>query len=204
MAFNIETFKSEGLRLGGARPSLFEVQIPDWPGALPGAPSQLRFLAKATSLPPSIISEIEVPYFGRRIKIVGDRAYPNWTMTVMNEEDFYVRQSLMAWHTQMNTEQRNTMAGDVNTNISSYKRNIYVFQYSKAGGIDAGTNPEPIFSCTIVGAFPVNISQIGLDWEAVNQVEQFDVEFAYDYWVPRVISESVSDSGTTLEEIVGR
>lgn len=204
MAFNIETFKSEGLRLGGARPSLFEVQIPDWPGALPGAPSQLRFLAKSTSLPPSIISEIEVPYFGRRIKIVGDRAYPNWTMTVMNEEDFYVRQSLMAWHTQMNTEQRNTMAGEVSTNISSYKRNIYVFQYSKNGGLSGDTTPEPIFSCTLVGAFPVNISQIGLDWEAVNQVEQFDVEFAYDYWVPRVISESSPDSVTTLSDIVGR
>ena len=32
MAFDIESFKANGLVDGGARPSLFEVILPDWPG----------------------------------------------------------------------------------------------------------------------------------------------------------------------------
>ena len=32
--------------------------------------------------------------------------------------------------------------------------------------------------------FPTNVNQMPLDWDAINQIQQFDVEFAYDYWVP--------------------
>ena len=36
----------------------------------------------------------------------------------------------------------------------------------------------------MLGAWPSRISQIDLDWEAQNQVEVFQVVFAYDYWLP--------------------
>lgn len=174
MAFNIEKFKQEGLSFGGARPSLFKVQLTDWPQALVGSPQKLSFLAKASSIPPSVVESIDIPYFGRKIKIVGDRVFPNWSVTVMNEEDFDLRNSFMNWHEYMNSKVPNKLTGD--GSLNSYKRNINVIQYTKSGDIT--------FTCTLVGAFPVTVDAIQLDWDAINQIEQFDVEFAYDYWIP--------------------
>lgn len=174
MAFNIEDFKSNGLALGGARPSLFDVQIPGgWPGS-GDSTATLQFLAKASSLPPSVVESIDIPYFGRKIKILGDRVFPNWSVTVMNEENFSLRNGFMNWHEFMNSKIPNIL-NNPSGDIESYKRDIIVAQYTKSGDV--------IFECKLVGAFPVTVDAIQLDWDAINQVEQFDVEFAYDYWI---------------------
>ena len=180
MSFNIEAFKAEGLMFNGARPTLFDVTIPNWPGALGGASQSLTLLAKAASLPQSSIQEVEVGYFGRKIKLVGDRVYPNWVITVYNDEDFLIRNSLLNWHEQMNSTVEN-LETPVGTQIapSDYKKEIIVTQYSKGGMENQGM---PIYKCKLFGAFPVNISPITLDYDATNQIEMFDVEFAYDYW----------------------
>ena len=73
MAFNIENFKAEGLSSGGARPSLFKLSLPDWAGSASGQGRKLEFVAKATQCPPSILGQVEIPYFGRRIKLIGDQ-----------------------------------------------------------------------------------------------------------------------------------
>jgi hypothetical protein len=185
MTFNIERFKSEGLNLGGARPSLFEIEMSTFPGSNgTTSPERIRFLAKASSIPPSVVESIDIPYFGRKVKIIGDRVFPNWSITVMNDEDFLVRNSFMNWHEQLNGKITNIMSGQVGPSPLTYKANIVVKQYSK-GGFEYGIQEEPgvIFKCTLVGAFPVTVDAIQLDWDAINQVEQFDVEFAYDYWI---------------------
>lgn len=180
MAFNIEDFKSKGLALGGARPSLFEIILTNWPGS-GAAGAQLRFLAKASSIPPSVVESIDIPYFGRKIKLVGDRVFTNWSITVMNDENFLIRNAFLNWHEQLNGKKTNTMNNEVTTSPNTYKRQIFVRQYSKGG--DGVGEDGSIFQCQLVGAFPVTIDAIQLDWDAINQVEQFDVEFAYDYWV---------------------
>jgi hypothetical protein len=171
---NIEEFKANGLRLGGARPSLFEVSIPGgWPQS--GlADRKLNFLAKAASIPPSVVESIDVPYFGRKIKVLGDRVFPNWSITVMNEENFTIRNGFMNWHEMMNSKVPNLL-NNPDGDIESYKRDIFVTQYGKSGQV--------LFECKLVGAFPVTVDAIQTDWDMVNQIEMFDVEFAYDYWI---------------------
>lgn len=196
MAFNVEDFKTAGLRLGGARPSLFEIEITNWPGSelIPNSAESISFLAKASSLPPSVIDSIDVPYFGRKIKMVGDRVFPNWSITVMNEENFNVRNSLMNWHEALNSKVPNLLGsvGPITTDISTYKKEVVVKHYSKTGG-------RPNYICTLVGAFPVTIDAIQLDWDAINQIEQFDVEFAYDYWIGREINSSTEQRGPDIQ-----
>ena len=194
MAFNINEFKSQGLTMGGARPSLFEIEIPAWPGSLSNAPRKTTFLAKAASHPPSVMDPIEIPYMSRRIKIIGDRSFPPWSITIMNDEDFLVRESFENWHQSMNMREENVMATNVSTNPESYKVNIIVKQLSKDG---TNTNSRAatgdyLYVYTLIGAFPTVVDPIQLDWEAVNQVEQFNVEFQYDYWEPREIREGSS------------
>lgn len=195
MAFNINTFKTRGLELGGARPSLFKVIVPVWAGAESSISEKLSLVAKASSLPPSAIDSIDVGYFGRKIKIVGDRTYPNWSITVMNDEDFAVRRAFEIWHNQLNSAVGNlqTTGQRLLSSTGNYKVDIEVIQYSKTGEEPQDSN-NGIRRYTLFGAFPVAIDAISLDWDATNQVEQFNVEFAYDYWIADVIDGSSAES----------
>lgn len=207
MTFSIEDFKSNGLVYGGARPSLFKVIIPNMPngdtGGTSGAnlTSKISYLAKAASLPPSIIDYIDVPYMSRKIRVNGDRTFPDWTITIMNDEVFDIRRAFEAWHQYINSREPNRQFGPGLSEANSYKVDLLVHQYSKTGngaGAEAlsviADDAVPIATYTMVGAFPTSIGPIGLDWDYVNQIEQFDVTFTYDYWEPYVIEGNAPSS----------
>ena len=97
----ITDFKSK-LIGGGARPNLFEVEIPAFPaaatasgaswGTASGAEAEsFKFLCKAAAMPASNIAPIEVPFRGRTLKVAGDRTFDTWTVTVINDENFQLR-----------------------------------------------------------------------------------------------------------------
>lgn len=176
MPFNIEDFKARGLAYGGARPSVFEVIIPQWPGATPEAEQQIRFHVKASQIPPSVIGQVEIPYFGRRIKVLGDRQYANWNCTVLHDEDYSIRRAIEQWHQNMNMHIENLMNDGVTPAPNSYKRDAIVRHYSKDGHV--------IQTYDFKGLFPIQIDAMPLDWEAIDQVMMFDVEFSIDYWLP--------------------
>lgn len=183
MTFSIEGFKSDGLVFGGARPTLFEVYIPTFPGmqTMHNIAKDIGFLGKATSIPPSIIDYIDIPYMGRKVRVNGDRTFPDWTVTIMNDENFKIRYALEDWHQVINSREGNRQKKGL-TNyaaVGEYKRDLVVHQYGKAGDV-----ANKIASYMFFGAFPTSISPIGLDWDSVNQIEQFDVTFSYDYWDP--------------------
>ena len=174
--FNINTFRSRGLTLGGARPSLFEVilKVPDFVAANAESEQKFRFTCRAAALPAATLGTIEVPYFGRTIKLAGDRTFTDWTVTVMNDEDFLVRSMFEKWSNELNKLQANVRKAYGSEN--DYKAVMNVIQYSKDG--------KAIRSYDIIGAFPTSVDAIELNWDSTNQVETFGVTFAYDYWLP--------------------
>ena len=186
MSFNIEQFKSRGLQFGGARPSTFEVIIPEWPGSTVAAEQEFRFHVKASQVPPSVVGQVEVPYFGRRIKLLGDRQYANWNCTVLHDEDYSIRETMEQWHQNMNRHIENVMGGGVTPSPTSYKRDAVVRHYSKDGSI--------IKTYSFKGIFPTQVDAMPLDWEAIDQIMMFDVEFSIDYWLP------FEDAGLTESE----
>jgi len=101
MAFSVANFR-DNLQFGGARPSLFEVQVTD-PGLGIGLNvNKFAFSCKAAQLPESTIGVIEVPYFGRTVKVAGDRTFAEWTVTIINDEDFNVYDAHMRWMDRIN------------------------------------------------------------------------------------------------------
>lgn len=166
MSFNVSEIKAM-LNFDGARPSLFEINITN-PASTTGD-QKLRFMAKAASIPSSTMSAIEVPYFGRKIKVSGSRNYENWNVTIINDEDFSVRSAMEAWSSQINSARTNvrTIAGD-------YRSMADVIQYGKRGDI--------LRAYKFVNIFPLNISPIELAWENADSIEEYQIEFAYDYW----------------------
>lgn len=182
MPFSIDQFKS-ALALGGARPSLFEIQVTFNPGSgiITNGLNKLQFMARAASIPPEIVGSFPVPYFGRQIKLAGDRVFNDWQITVINDEDFAVRAAFEEWSKLINSHEPNLASlrpgmGNVSGGISSlgYKANAEVRQYSKLGSV--------IRRYQFIGLYPTVVSDISLNWAEVDQIEEFAVEFAYDYW----------------------
>jgi T4-like virus tail tube protein gp19 len=179
--FNVQKFRDAGLAFGGARPSLFAVSMV-FPRAIAipsGSPEKASFLIRSASIPASTLGQIEVPYAGRKIKVSGDRTYSDWNITVMNDEDWGLRQAFEEWHRGINEWQGNFMIPpfvDAGSTAGTYKVDLAVTQFSKDG-------ETPIAEYAFIGAFPTEIGPIQLDWETTNQIETFDVTFAYDYWV---------------------
>lgn len=169
MAFNLNEFAGK-LTRGGARASLFEVRLESPFGA--DIKDIAPFMIKVAEIPASTIASVEVPYFGRKIKIAGDRTFADWTVTVINDEDFKIRSAMEEWMNAINAH-----AANLNTAGASpvnYKAQAQVLQYGKDGSIIRAYNFN--------GMFPTELSNIALDWSADATPEEFTVTFAYDYW----------------------
>lgn len=182
MSFNINNFRSDGLKFDGARPTLFEVLV-NFPALASNGNAEanrLRFLAQAASLPESTIESVQVPYFGRTIKLEGNRTFADWEIEVLVDEDFTIRAAFEAWMNGMNTHISNRK--DAAFSGLNYKRTATVYQLSKES--ETSEAESAIRAYTFSGLFPVQLSPIRLRWDATNQIETFTATMAYDYWVP--------------------
>ena len=170
MAFNVNDIKAQ-LEFGGARPTLFQVQIIN--PTEPAGDLKTPFLVNAAQIPEATIGLIEIPYFGRKVKIAGDRTFAPWSVQIMNDEDFLIRNAMETWQNSINSLQGNLNTTG-STGPNAYKSDAIVSQFSKAGDLQR--------QYKFVGIYPALISNIKLSWEAVDEIERFDVEFNYDYW----------------------
>jgi hypothetical protein len=46
---------------------------------------------------------VPVQYFGRELKFAGNRTFSDWTITVINDEDFTVRNAFERWMNGLNS-----------------------------------------------------------------------------------------------------
>jgi hypothetical protein len=181
MAFNIQEIRSQ-LQLDGARPALFQVRLTNPINST--ADIKVPFMVKAASLPDWNMGVVEVGYFGRKIKVAGDRTFSEWNITVINDEDFQIRNALEQWNNSLNLLQGN-YRGLASASPTLYKSTAQVIQYGKT--------MEPIREYTFNGVWPSNIAPIRVDWDAQNQIEEFDVTLQYDWY--NVTSTITGDAG---------
>ena len=170
MAFNINEIRSN-LALGGQRPTLFQVEMTN--PANSAGDIKTPFLVRASQVPASTLGFIEIPYFGRKVKIAGDRTFAEWNVTVMNDEDFLIRNAIEEWMNEINSHLGNVRgfgsAADLN-----YKSTAEVTQFSKTG--------VPLRKYKFNGIFPVNLTEMEVDWNATDLIQEFQVTFQYDWW----------------------
>ena len=189
MGFDLSQFLQNGLIYGGARPAKFDVQA-TLPAALQGiidptSLQRLQFTCKAASIPAFTLGTTEAPYFGRKIKLSGDRTWDDWRITVMNDEDFNARAMFEAWNNSINSlisnqmnpaEDNAVISGVSNLNEEGYKSDWTVTQYGKDTTI--------IRQYTLIGAWPRVVAEMPLDWDATNRIQEFNVVLAFDMMVP--------------------
>lgn len=181
MAFpSINDFKSRLLD-GGARPSMFQMFIePPFSLADRGFVDTLSFQCRVSEIPGTSVNPIIVKYAGREIKYAGQRTFTNLSVTILNDEAFTVRDRIEWWFELINSRENNdaaTLTSHAGSMASSYGSTATVKQYSKLGG-------EPIKQYRFIDIFPVTMAAIPLDWSNDAAIEEYTVEFAYQYWEP--------------------
>ena len=172
---------------GGARPNMFEVNItlPEQVQGLGDISQDMRFLVKAAEIPAANIGNIPVPFRGRVLPVAGDRTFDPWTVTVINDAQFNIRDAMEQWSNLINDLQFDV--GDINP--ADYQTKAEVFQLSRqsqgSGGQSAGKGGEIIQTLrtyNFEGIYPTEVSSIALDYGATDQVEEFQVTFNYLFW----------------------
>tara|TARA_B100000683_G_scaffold270383_1_gene309135 strand:+ start:8044 stop:8571 length:528 start_codon:yes stop_codon:yes gene_type:complete len=164
----VDDFKSK-LVGGGARANLFKATI-NFPSYAAGDVELTSFMCKAAQLPASVIAPITIPFRGRQLQIAGDRTFEPWTITVINDTDFAVRNAMERWMNGINQHNNNTGLVDP----VEYQADMVVEQLNKNG--------DSVKRYDFRGTFPTNVSAIELSYDTENAIEEFTVELQVQYW----------------------
>ena len=173
---------------GGARPNLFECEMYFPDDAVPSTTSKdalsdkVRFLVKAAQLPASTLTQIDVPFRGRQLKIAGTRTYANWSITIINDIDFDIRTAFERWSNLINKHEDN--AGLVNP--ADYQQPMIVRQLGRSavgGPVPTSDSQIPVLKMyQFIGAYPVEVSGIDLSYDQQDTIEEFTVNLAYQWY----------------------
>jgi hypothetical protein len=189
---NIADFKAQMIG-GGARPNQFYVQLtfPSYVGLGVVAGQQAQFLCRSAQLPASTIEPITTLYRGRPVQFAGERTFQPWTVSIYNDTSFNIRNALESW--QNGIQNYNTTLGRVNP--TEYQVDLNVYQLDRGGAI--------IKSYRFVDAMPVNIGPIQLDFDQQNQIEQFDVEFTFNYFTSNTTTSGGVGVNVSIDTPIG-
>lgn len=174
MAFNVNQFRGQ-LAGDGARPNLFEVRLnfPSFAQNGGVAAQKSTFMVKTAALPGSTVGMVTVPYFGREVKVAGNRTFADWSVTIINDEDFAIRNAMESWVRGINDNVTNLRSARARTS-NQYGVDAQVIQYGKDG--------RQLKQYRFVGMFPTDVAQIDLDWGSNDAIEEYTVNFAFQYW----------------------
>ena len=173
MAFNINEFRSQ-MQGDGARPNLFEVTLPFPAFSLPGnAQTKMSFMCKSAQLPGSTVNSIPMQYFGRELKFAGNRSFTDWSITIINDEDFVIRNAFERWMNGLSSHSLN-LRNPAAATVLGYTVDGEVRQYGKTGNI--------LKKYKFVGLCPTDISAIDVDWGSNDAIEEFTVNLTYQWW----------------------
>tara|TARA_B100001113_G_scaffold316089_1_gene282666 strand:+ start:187 stop:777 length:591 start_codon:yes stop_codon:yes gene_type:complete len=172
----ISQFKS-ALIGGGARPNLFEVELTTLPAGIAWDADSFRYMCKAAQLPAQNVANIDVPFRGRIFKVAGDRTIDTWTVTVINDEGFVLRNAFEEWANLIAKLDTNLGA----TDPSAYMTNAKVFQLGRGATTSstssAGTSNAVLKEYEFVDIWPSNVAAIDLSYDSSDTIEDFTVEF---------------------------
>jgi len=172
---SIDHFKGV-LKGGGVRPTMFAVSLSFPEGVVTGSglsadgDRRVTFLAEGAQLPPSEIGEIAVPFRGRRLKVSGDRTFADWTVRIINDDSFLIKNAMEKWSEKI--QNHNFALGA--TLLNDYFSDGYVRQLDRDATV--------LRTYAFRGIWPKEISNIDLSFESQNAIEEYTVDFCVQYW----------------------
>ena len=168
---NIEEFKAR-LGAGGARPNQFRVKLA-FPSYVTGVDPSYSLLVTGAALPASNVNPAIIQYRGREIKLAGERIFDPWTITVVNDSDFSLRAPFEAWMNGMNNRETNEA---ITLEPSGYQSDIVVEH------LDRNDTVLPNGTYKLRNAFPIQMSEIALNYAQNDIFEEFTVTWQYTHY----------------------
>ena len=179
----ISQFKS-ALIGGGARPNLFEVELTTLPAGISWDADSFRYMCKAAQLPAQNVANIDVPFRGRIFKVAGDRTIDTWTVTIINDEGFILRNAFEQWAELIAKLDTNLGA----TDPSAYMTNAKVFQLGRGSTTSSksseGSSNAVLKEYEFIDIWPSNVAAIDLSYDSSDAIEEFTVEFQVQSFRP--------------------
>ena len=162
---------------GGARPNLFEVEMTTLPGGISWDADSFRYMCKAATLPASNIANIDIPFRGRIFKVAGDRTIDPWTVTIINDEGFKLRNAFEEW-TDLIAKLENNIGA---TDPSAYMTNAKVYQLGRgskqSSQSNTGNSNAVLKEYEFIDIFPTAVAAIDLSYDSTDAIEEFTVDF---------------------------
>ena len=162
---------------GGARPNLFEVELTTLPAGIAWNSSNFSYMCKAATLPASNIANIDIPFRGRIFKVAGDRTIDPWTVTIINDENFNLRNAFEEW-TDLIAKLENNMGA---TDPEAYMVNAKVYQLGRGSTPNAksnsGTANSVLKEYEFYNIWPSTVAAIDLSYDSTDTIEEFTVDF---------------------------
>lgn len=169
MGFNATSFRNKVQDV--ARPQYFLISFPNVINDSSGDDEigTLSIMASSTSLPARSVDPIEIPIQGLPMKIGGNPSFDNWTVTFKALGSHMIRNAFLKWNSQV------VDASNMSRSLpEEYKEdNIWVAQLNDENTI--------VSAVKFYGMWPTNVGEITLGHEE-EAPEEYDVEFAYDFW----------------------
>lgn len=168
---------------GGVRPNLFEVTH-EFPAGIDGVEKDtVSVMCKSAALPASTVGTVELPFRGRVLKVPGDRTFESWTATFYMDDAFSLRGAYERWIDLTNRVDVNRSDAPLTSGVpGATLQDINVLQLDKFGDAAGSNGLANIREYKLVSAFPVSVSQISLAYDNNDSYEEFDVEFAYQFF----------------------
>ena len=162
---------------GGARPNLFEVELTTLPAGISWNSSDFSYMCKAATLPASNIANIDIPFRGRIFKVAGDRTIDPWTVTIINDENFNLRNAFEEWADLIASLERNMGA----TDPEAYMVNAKVYQLGRGSTpnskSNSGTSNSVLKEYEFFNIWPSAVAAIDLSYDSTDTIEEFTVDF---------------------------
>ena len=177
MAFAVTDFKTNiAAGGGGARPSLYTIDINGPSGAGLDFSVESNILVKAAAIPASTLAPLTVNYMGRAYKTPGFRTFDVWNVTVLNDENMAARSGIIKWMRTiaggLDGARTDALGGKAEAALS-YEGDAIVTQMGKDGSAKQTYKMFQIW--------PTELGEIALDWSS-DAIQEYTVAFAYDYW----------------------
>lgn len=114
----------------------------NFPAYAAGDVELTSFMCRAAQLPASTVEALPVPFRGRILNVAGDRTFEPWTVTILNDTGFEVRDSMERWMNGINGHSANTGI----TNPVDYQTDLIIDQLDRDESVIKRYNIRGAFS----------------------------------------------------------
>lgn len=190
---DLNSFKS--IMKDMARPNKFVVRINfPWMDIIQDGDTAIMdknfpFNVKSVKIPEKNVGEIALKHLGNTLYIAGDSSYEPLTITFLNNYNFNLRKAFEAWVDSISDtnlyEYQFDLFSMTNNVVINYKNKIEDYLTGTIVVTQLGRKVDEenyLSQYTFHDIFPTNVSEIELNMDSRDMIEEFTVTFRYSHW----------------------